>query len=66
MKNYLDSIMNRLIDNQRLSLFPLFYIKDKWDVIRAGGITVAQGYKCRKCGVIYGNTLKDHCKYEQS
>lgn len=34
---------------------------DKYEVIRAGEITVAQGYKCKVCGVIYGNEPKVHC-----
>lgn len=35
--------------------------QDKWDVIIADGITVAQGFKCRHCGVIYGNEPREHC-----
>lgn len=35
---------------------------DNWEVVRADNITVAQGYKCRFCGLIYGNTQQEHCK----
>ena len=37
-------------------------LKDKWEVIVADGITVAQGYKCRRCGLIYGNRKQCICK----
>jgi len=38
----------------------------KWEVIRAGGITVAQGYKCPHCGLIQPNTFCLYCDRERN
>ena len=39
-------------------------MKDKWKVVRANGITVAQGYECRFCKCIY--TEKCACQESRS
>lgn len=37
---------------------------DEWKVIQAGEITVAQGYACSICDVVYGDVRQQHCEVE--
>lgn len=36
--------------------------QDEWETVVANGITCFQGYKCRKCGVVYGWPRRNHCE----